>query len=231
VEETMILDNIPFTLDEAALLQQLHVRAGRSEAAEALRLAVEAQSLGRPKALYKLVFVEDRGDDWVVIDGVKLTSRVLAVNLEKVHRVFAFVATGGRELEDWQCRQADMLAAFWADQIAELGVRAAMTALQAHLTAVYDLASLSMMNPGSLPDWPLSQQRPLFQIVKDVESTLGVELTSSMLMVPRKSVSGIMFPAVESFASCQLCPRAECPNRRAPYDRELFAKKYAKVEG
>ena len=45
-------------------------------------------------------------------------------------------------------------------------------------------------------------------------------------MVPTKSVSGILFPAEETFASCQLCPRDDCPNRRAPYDPELFERKY-----
>ncbi len=45
-------------------------------------------------------------------------------------------------------------------------------------------------------------------------------------MVPTKSVSGILFPAEESFASCQLCPRENCPNRRAPYDPELFDRKF-----
>jgi hypothetical protein len=39
-------------------------------------------------------------------------------------------------------------------------------------------------------------------------------------------VSGILFPTEETFASCQLCPREDCPNRRAPYDAELFERKY-----
>jgi predicted transcriptional regulator len=83
-----------------------------------------------------------------------------------------------------------------------------------------------MMNPGSLTDWPLREQRALFSLLGDVQATVGVELTNSLLMVPTKSVSGIFFPAEESFASCQLCPREACPNRRAPYDPELYDRKY-----
>jgi len=45
-------------------------------------------------------------------------------------------------------------------------------------------------------------------------------------MVPVKSVSGILFPTEESFASCQLCPREVCPGRRAPYDPDLYDAKY-----
>jgi hypothetical protein len=40
-------------------------------------------------------------------------------------------------------------------------------------------------------------------------------------MVPRKSISGILFPSEEGFQSCQLCERASCPGRRAPFDVSL----------
>ena len=82
------------------------------------------------------------------------------------------------------------------------------------------------MNPGSLADWPLREQRTLFALLGDVHGAIGVELTPSLLMTPTKSVSGILFPTAETFASCQLCPREECPNRRAVYDPLLFAQRY-----
>ena len=82
------------------------------------------------------------------------------------------------------------------------------------------------MNPGSLADWPLSEQRVLFALLGDTQDAIGVQLTSSLLMVPTKSVSGIIYPTAETFASCQLCPRRGCPNRRAAYDPQLFEQKY-----
>jgi hypothetical protein len=39
-------------------------------------------------------------------------------------------------------------------------------------------------------------------------------------------VSGIRFPTTESFESCQLCPRAGCPGRRAAYDASLYDRRY-----
>ncbi|MGE5222062.1 MAG: vitamin B12 dependent-methionine synthase activation domain-containing protein, partial [Omnitrophica WOR_2 bacterium] len=88
---------------------------------------------------------------------------------------------------------------------------------------------LAAMNPGSLEDWPLSEQNSLFALLGDVTETTGVRLTDSMLMQPTKSVSGIYFTSAEGFASCQLCPRQACPNRRATYDPDLFQQKYARV--
>jgi hypothetical protein len=46
-----------------------------------------------------------------------------------------------------------------------------------------------------------------------------------MLMIPRKSISGICFPTEVTFLSCQLCPRKRCPSRKAAYD-EKIKKKY-----
>jgi hypothetical protein len=82
------------------------------------------------------------------------------------------------------------------------------------------------MNPGSLPDWPLEQQRVLFELLGDTRKTIGVELTESLVMVPIKSVSGILFTNEEEFASCRRCSRQGCPGRRVPYDPELYDRKY-----
>ena len=54
---------------------------------------------------------------------------------------------------------------------------------------------------------------------------IGVNLTDSFLMIPRKSISGIYFPTEIKFYSCQLCPRERCIGRKAPYDSKL-AKNY-----
>ncbi len=229
--QPIVLDRIPFSLHEDDLFRRLHVRPGRPEAGEARRLTAEALALARPKAFYRMAWVEERGEDNVVVDGVRLCSRVLSVNLAAAHRVFAYAATGGIEMEAWQSSQADVLLSFWADAIAELALRAAIAALDRHLESTYALTGLSRMNPGSLPDWPLTEQGPLFRILGDTERMIGLRLTDSFLMVPRKSVSGIQFPAEETFASCQLCPRTGCPNRRAPYDEGLFERKYRAAQG
>ena len=72
------------------------------------------------------------------------------------------------------------------------------------------------MNPGPLKDWPLGEQRQLFFLFGDVKQAIGVELTESFLMYPVKSVSGIIFPTEVNYENCQLCPRENCPGRRAP---------------
>jgi hypothetical protein len=50
-------------------------------------------------------------------------------------------------------------------------------------------------------------------------------------MSPTHSVSGIIFPTNDDFQSCLLCPREQCPGRRAAYDRTLYERKYSKPAG
>jgi hypothetical protein len=219
--EPMVLHDIPFQIDFDALKAKLRLRDGSPLVADLERLVDEALRIGRPKALYGVAYIDSKGDDSVVVDGVTFSSHILRVNLDPVHRVFPFVTTCGMELQDWGAQISDMLQGFWAETIKEFALLSARAALDAHLEARFLPGHTSVMNPGSLEDWPITQQRPLFTVLGDTEALVGVRLTDSMLMVPTKTVSGIRFPTEINFVSCKLCPREECPNRRAPRDEEL----------
>jgi hypothetical protein len=222
----IILDNIPFQIDTTDLMKTLHIPESSRHADNLKQLVESARSIGRPKAMYGVAFIESKNTDSVIVDGTMLNSRVLRVNLEQTQRVFPSVATCGTELERWARSLADLLHRFWAEVISEMALRSALQTLDEHLAQRYRPGPTSMMNPGSLDDWPLQEQRVLFALLGNTRDTVGVHLTDSLLMVPTKSVSGILFPTEGNFASCQLCPREVCPNRRAPYDPDLYDRKY-----
>jgi hypothetical protein len=221
-----VLDEIPCTLDLAHLRTRLHVEEGSPDADDLERLVEQAQALARPKALYRLGYIDAKVDDGVVIDGVRLTSRVLRVNLDQAHRVFVYTATCGAELDAWAHALDDVLHQYWAEAFKEAALGAAIKALNADIDERYRPGKTSAMAPGSLVDWPLSQQRPLFDLLGDTHALVGVRLSPSCLMIPNKSISGLRFPTEVSFESCQLCPRPDCPNRRAVYDPALYELKY-----
>jgi hypothetical protein len=222
----VIIDDIPYKADRAALFRRLRISDDGEQAAEVDRLIAAAESVARPRALYKLAFIDERGDDYVSVDGIHFRSRVLSVNLSQAHRVFLYLATCGPEIEAWAHGLEDLLHRFWADAIQESALRSASRALHREIVDRYRPGKTSTMAPGSLSDWPLGEQRPLFRSLGDTRDAIGVSLTDSMLMTPAKSVSGIRFPTSDSFESCQLCPRISCPGRRAPYDSGLYARKY-----
>jgi hypothetical protein len=215
--------DIPFEIDLDALMKQLRVRPGSSDAGDLARLAQEAQELAHPRYIYGQAFIEEKGDDFIIINATRFDSRVLRVNLAHTERAFPFVCTCGMELEDWGNRIEDMLQGFWAEAIKEAALRAALDSFFMHLEARYRAGHISTMSPGSLENWPIGQQIPLFGILGNPAE---VHLTESLLMVPTKSVSGIVFPTDGSFESCQLCPRVNCPNRRTPYDETLYTREY-----
>jgi hypothetical protein len=224
--DAVVLRDIPFRPDLEGLRKKLRVRDGGGHADRFTRLVQEAEAIARLRAMYGVAYVDSRGESSVVIDGVKFDSRVLRVNLEKVHRVFPFLGTCGTELHEWTAAQDSVLQRYYADAISEMALRQALNALKEHLVERCRLGRTSTMSPGSLPDWPIQAQRPLFALLGDTEEILGVRLSDSLLMIPVKSVSGIRFPTEQTFASCQLCPREGCPSRQAPYQKELYEQRY-----
>lgn len=221
-----VLDEIPFVPDADEVLKKLHVGSSADFAPEIRAMVERATQVVRPKALFDVCYVEERGKDTVTIDGVTFTSRVLKTSLTDVHRVFPFVATCGTELDALLAEYSDELIRYSVECLKELALRAARHHLAAHVKSVYDLPGLSSMHPGSgdVTVWPIQQQAELFRLIGDVESLIGVRLSETCLMQPNKTVSGILFPSEISFTTCRLCHRDRCPGRRAPFDAALWEK-------
>jgi len=226
----IILSDIPFRPDTSGLLKQLRIGADSDEAETVFRLAEQAATVAHPRAMYGLAFVEAAGDDTITIDGVTFKSRVLRVNLDGARKVYPFIATCGMELEMWANGITDPFERYCAEGVKQMALGAAIAAMSRHLDALYSPGDTSTMNPGSLADWPLAEQRKLFAVCGDPQAAIGVSLTKSLLMVPTKSVSGIRFASAERFENCALCPRVDCPGRRAPYDQALFDRKYRQAD-
>jgi Vitamin B12 dependent methionine synthase, activation domain len=193
-------------------------------------LVREAESLLKPEAAFKVAYIEKLDEDIVKIEGVSFSSRVLRRNLDAVERVFPFVITVGIDLERRAGECGDPLRQYYLESLADMALGKVAQNLESHLKSQHGLSQLSSMSPGSLEDWPITEQKLLFSLFEDAAKPLGVRLTEHMLMVPRKSVSGIMFPTEASFQSCQLCPRKDCPGRRAAFDKELRKKYRLKEE-
>jgi hypothetical protein len=186
----------------------------------------QARQIGQPKAMYALAGIEEKLEDAVVIEGIRMDSRVLAINLKDIHRVFPYLVTSGRELYEWKMGFEDMLESYYADEINQIALRTAEKHFLDHLKTTFQLGKTASMNPGSLEDWPITAQRSLFQLLGDPLKAIGVELLDSMLMLPNQTVSGIRFVSEEGFSNCELCPREPCPHRRTPFNSELMDSKF-----
>jgi len=220
-----VFKNIPIGLSVDQVLEWLRVsRQSKYVEATVQQLIEIARPAVKPKAIYEVCYVCDKNEDSLNIGGVRFTSSVLRVNLDKVERVFPYVATCGRELDEIVLPANDLMTSYCLDTIKEVVLHSALDYLEDYLKRTYALPQLSSMNPGSLESWPIVQQKQLFLIFGNAEELIGVKLTDSYAMVPTKSVSGIYFPTEIQFESCQLCPREVCSQRRAPYAPDLAGK-------
>lgn len=225
-----VFKSIPIGLSSDQVLKRLRLsRQNKYMEAIVQQLVEIARPLVKPKAIYEVCYVENRNEDSLNIGGIRFTSRVLRVNLDKVERVFPYIATCGRELDEIVVPANNLMTSYCLDIIKEVVLRSAVDYLEDYLKRTYALPQLSRMNPGSLSSWPIVQQKQLFSIFGNAEELIGVKLTDSYAMVPTKSVSGIYFPTKIQFESCQLCPREVCSERRAPYAPHLAEKYQQKI--
>jgi hypothetical protein len=191
--DAITLNNIDCQIDIEELMEKLHLKQDSEYFTRAQEMAAEAQSLAKPKAVYKEAYVDSKGDNFVVIDGVKFTSRIMRANMEKTFRAFPYVATCGTEVEAWSKQYADLMDCYYADIIKEMVLRVASRKIETYIDQQYALGHAMNMSPGSLAEWPISEQKLLFGLLGNVEELIGVQLTSSLLMLPIKTVSRIRF--------------------------------------
>lgn len=225
--ELKTIEGIEFRTDAGVVLSRLGL--GREMEAEIAPLVEEALKAARPRACCAVAAIEERGERTVSVAGQTFNSHILRVNVEQCSEVGLFVATCGRELEAWAESHEDMLQRWCAEELCQLALHAAVTAVETHLDSFLPGAHHATMNPGSLEDWPIQQQAVFFRALGEVEPAVGVTLTPSFLMRPRKSVSGLRFGAETAYSNCRLCPRLDCPGRRAAYDEMEYERRYGRA--
>ena len=219
---------------EKAVIQGISLEISPEEALRALKMPGDAEEedvqsirqmledclkIASPKAVYCVAPIEEKGEDFVVAGGTRIDSPLVRKNLEAANRIIPYVATCGREAEEWAGQFQDPLEAYWADGIKLLLLERIRRALTTQVRErLFPQGDMSSMSPGSLQAWPLTAQRTLFALIGTVGEDTGVELTDSCLMLPSKSNSGFFFARKEHYENCSLCPILTCPTRRAPYE-------------
>ena len=185
----------------------------------------KALEIARPKAILRTCSVNSIDGDRVFIEEEAFHSAVLANKLKDIHRVFAYVVTCGTEVDDWSHEEKDDIVKLWLDMMKEMILISVRGQFVAHLRRITGIEKLASMSPGSgnAEVWPIHQQKPLFRLIGNVTEKIGTRLTDSFLMLPTKSVSGILYPSEVTFVTCSLCDRAHCVGRHAPYDEKLAA--------
>ncbi len=226
------LSKISCNINVEQVCARLHLPMDSDDAGEISELVKRAQPIVQPKALLCEAFITNRGQDTVTVENSTFTSRVMCGNFADIERVFPFVATCGVELDSLLNKNDDEFIRYSLDCIKEVALGAAINFAREYVVTHFGLTHLASMSPGSgdADIWRIEQQIPLFALLGDVEGQIGVRLTDSCLMCPNKTISGIYFPTEVNYIACQLCHRADCPNRHAPFDEHQWLEKHAGAE-
>jgi hypothetical protein len=214
--------DIPVEIDLAGVLKWMLPGRTSARAEEMARELVEkARKIARPKALYKISRPRVIDNATTEIDGVTFRSKVLSKLFTGLDTVFPYIATIGEELEALSAERGDMMKGICLEIIKTIALANASEYLTEYIKKKYKMPKISRMNPGSLEDWPITEQRAFLSLFDNVEERIGVTLSAGGVLKPTKSVSSIIFPNESGFVTCQICPNLDCPTRRAEYNPEL----------
>ncbi|MGM0432014.1 MAG: hypothetical protein ACQEQU_04815 [Spirochaetota bacterium] len=178
-----------------------------------------------PQSIHAEAFITDgKHNDisCITVEGITFEGKILK-RLSDVHRVFPYISTCGTGLESVDLSAYDFLAPYWVDILKTRALQAAQAQLKRYVKEHYGLKLTNSLNPGSgnVDIWPIEQMHQLFNLFggkQTVLTELGVQLTESSLMIPNKTVAGLLFDAEFRYDSCAYCSRKNCPDRRVPQE-------------
>ncbi len=185
--------------------------------------AKHAHQLINPLYSYIIKDVEwARGSIAFVEDSIIFKSQVVVQLLEQCQQVAIFLVTIGKYLEEtaWKlARDGLVLQATVLDAVGSNAVEKAADGVQdkiKEIAGTEGLITSRRFSPGYC-DWDIGQQRMLFRALTG--HTSGVRLTGECLMIPQKSISGIIGIGspngnVENYNPCEFCNKQDCPGRR-----------------
>ncbi|MGQ9781955.1 MAG: vitamin B12 dependent-methionine synthase activation domain-containing protein [Nitrososphaeria archaeon] len=221
VERNMkVIAEIPVQLDPNELIRSQ--RLGRIGTSEIETLLQKSRQLIEPKSVYEFMKVTYVARDGITLQGAYIVkSMILAEKVKREQTVVPYVTTIGPKLERYasEVSRTSMLQSFILEKIADVAVSKAREYVKNVVEEKLGV-KLSTFGPGTGTGklFDIKQQEVLFKMLNPYES-IGVQLTPSFLMIPRKSVSGIFVAANEEYVACQYCPR-KCEGRRKPFTGE-----------
>jgi drug/metabolite transporter superfamily protein YnfA len=159
----------------------------------------------------------DRSHFSILVDGAALTiHKIVFGQVRQSTRVAVFACTAGAEITTRSkslMKNGDLLGGYVYDLFGSIVVEDAMDLIQGRLQNEMKRLGLAITNrfsPGYC-GWDVAEQQRLFKLLPD--RFCGIQLTASSLMLPAKSVSGIIGIG-ESVKyhpyTCNLCDMKNC---------------------
>lgn len=151
------------------------------------------------------------------------SDKIIGVQLRESDKAVLFLCTAGQGISQWSKQlmaEGDLMKGYIVDSLGSAAVERAMDLItEEHLKPWAELQGLHITNrysPGYC-NWATEEQHKLFSLLP--EGFCNISLTESALMVPTKSISGIIGigkNAKKRAYQCNICKRKDCFRRNKP---------------
>ena len=212
-------------IDRQRVLRTIGYSASRKPSARIASLIdvhiANAQGLVVPSYSYVIKNIEGVRRSCVFVEGsIVFRSQVIARMMEQCRMIAIFLVTIGSQLEEKVYSMAEEGLVLEASVLDAIGSSAAEKLAELVHDKVGEIAhsqglcTSQRFSPGYC-DWSLREQRMLFRAMDG--SSTGVRLTKECLMLPRKSISGVIGIGpcdMASYNPCKTCKKRDCLGRR-----------------
>lgn len=184
----------------------------------------------KPRVTWRTFSISSATDGQVTLDnGTSFNSRKMAASLNGAEKVICFVATVGPAIDqliDQLMDKGHFADAYVVDALGSGAIEYTADSFQDDIekdaTDQQYVAGMRF-SPGYC-DWPLAEQHKIFSLL-DCDP-IGVSLSDSALMAPRKSVSAVFGlydheSPPKRFNPCNLCRKENCIARRPGASPEI----------
>ena len=195
----------------------------------------EARLLATPRGIWQVYDYdcqrqEIKADPPCIIEGTKI-----GAHLAGCDKVILLAATVGEAIEETVTAQfaaGEYAASVLLDAAATTAVEQLADAMEKAIKPKAAAKGYGMrwrFSPG-YGDWPIEQQPELIRLSQAAD--IGISLSSSMMLVPRKSITAIIglykedksTPAastVKHAKGCAACHKMDCPARKIPPEEHI----------
>lgn len=220
-----LIENINYNVAEDKIMSALKYKMKASQSIRMLKkvlLMVEkTKNLIQPKIIYTVKEIKTKEKQDIILEnGISFSLGSLHKAFNHSHCMTIFVATLGTEIDKEinGCLQSQkLLDAYLLDFIGSYIIEQIVDGFQKSMDK--DIKGLGQkttrrFSPGYC-SWKLDQQKNIFNAVEG--QRIGVQLSPGNLMVPKKSISGILGVIEEDqilYNPCLHCKKQNCDYKR-----------------
>lgn len=183
------------------------------------KVYAEINSICKPQYTYEVYSANICDNVSIEINGKKLiVGKTIAHYSYGMDKCCVFATTAGKEYDTYKKQfreKGEIMDEFIADSIGSVIAEACVNRIAGELAAMEDHTNCIYPYSPGYCNWKLTEQRLLLSLLPD--TPCGITLTESCLMVPIKSISGIigMGKNIERKAyACNICEMKNCYKRK-----------------